>query len=203
MNRRAIKNGFVFVSIFFTSFALILLAIGFFKGQVPELGLFLSIIVGASVVFPIIITSIGLLKGWLDYSVTTKNFNSYPFSNLIDIGFKKMIKNENSKWNLTSEFYNGMVNDFIVDCDVDTQNDYKSVRFIFYINHEPMDKAELNEFEQVLTKANGSMKFTTISKKFHYKNHGLKSISDLKVELANFVKIIKSKNIMPSEVPWR
>jgi hypothetical protein len=202
-NKRAIKSGFILTSIIFTLIALVLLTVGFLKGQIPSLKLFLAIIIGFSAGFPAVFTSIVILRIWWDHFIAMRNFSSFPFDDLMSIRFKKMTKNENNKWHFTSEFYTGMINDFIVDCDVDTQNDHNRIRFKFYTNHKPMDKAELDQFQNALANADGSMNFNTITKKFHFKNHKLKSILDLKTELINFAKIIESKNIIPSEVAWR
>lgn len=72
---------------------------------------------------------VGFLRWSRDYFITRRNFSPFPFSQLESIGFKKVTKNEGSKTKFICDYYTGTVNGYIVDCDVDTQNDSKQVRF--------------------------------------------------------------------------
>jgi len=202
-NKLAIKNSFKWMSIILTSIVLIIFTIGFLNNQKPDLALFLTVVLSAGIGFPIFGIMVGFLKWWRDYFVTNRNFNSIPFNQLESIGFRKVVKNENSKSKFTSEYFNGKIGDFIVDCDVDTQNDHKILRFKFYSMYKPFDKDASKIIQDNFEKLNGFIDFNWITKQYHFKNHRLKTISDLKKELIEFSDLIINENISPHEIARR
>lgn len=187
----------------FTSIVLIIFAIGLFNNQKTDIGLFLTVILSASIGFPIFIIVVGFLRWCWDSSVTNRNLSSFPFSQLESIGFKRVTKNEDSKTKFICYYYMGNIGEFIVDCDVDTQNESKQIRFKYYINIRPLDKTDFKRIQNAFKAQNGFFDFNWISKKYHYKNHRVKSISELEKELIDFGKLIMKENIEPSDYAKR
>nr|WP_319998892.1 hypothetical protein [uncultured Draconibacterium sp.] len=202
-NKKAIKTAFKWTSLIFTSIVLIIFAIGLINNQKPDIGLFITVVLSASIGFPFFIIIVGFLRWSWDSSVSNRNFGSFPFSQLESIGFKKVTKNEESKTKFISDYYTGKIGDFIVDCDVDTQNESKQIRFKYFANIRPLGKTEYKRIQNDFKTLNGFFDFNWISKKYHYKNHQIKSISDLEKELIDFGKLIIKENIEPSDYAKR
>lgn len=202
-NKNAIKNGFKWMSLIFTSLVLIFFLIGFVNNQIPDLLLFIVVVLTAGVGFPILGLTFGFLRWWWDYSVTSRNFNSFPFSQLNSLGFEKIIKSKDSKTKFISEYYSGKINGFIVDCDVDTQKENEFLRFKYYANIKSLNKSDIRRLQQDFESQNGFFDFNWISKKYHYKNHRLKSAMELEKELIDFGKLLLSENIGPGDYAKR
>ncbi len=202
-NTKAIGTGFKWMSLIFTSLVLIIFLVGLINNQKPDLLLFIVVVFSAGIGFPIFGIIVGFMRWWWDYSVTRRNFNSFPFSHLNSLSFKKVVKNKDSKTKFISEYYSGKVDRFIVDCDVETQNESNQIRFKFFINPRPLSNANLNRIENDFKAQNGYFDFNWISKKYHYKNHQLRSVSELEKELIDFGNLILNENIEPSEYPKR
>lgn len=197
-NLNSIRTGFKWISFIFTTLVIIIFIINFIiNGQTPDLLLFIIVILSAGIGFPIFAITVIFLRWWWDYSVIKRNFSSYPFSQLDSIGFNKIIKNKGSKTELVNEYYSGKINEFIVDCTVDTQSENKLLSFNFYVNIRPMEKSEFLRIQREFKSHNGVIDFNCVSKKYHYKNHHLKSVKELENELIDFGKMILNENIEP------
>jgi hypothetical protein len=195
----AIKTGLKWMSIIFTSIVLILFSIGLINNQRPDLELFFMVIFSAGIGFPILVIIVGFIRWRWDYLVTNRNFNAFPFSQLDSLGFKKIIENEGSKTRFINEYYTGKINDFIIDCVVDTQNENKLLNFKYYVNIKPLNRTDFKKLEKEFRFQDGYIDFKWITKKYHYKNHRLKSVQDLEKELIDFGKMILKENIEPSD----
>jgi hypothetical protein len=200
-NKKAIKTGFKWMSLIFTSLVLIIFLLGFIHNQKPDLELFIIVILSAGVGFPIYLIFVVFLRWRWDYSVIHRNYHSVPFNQLRDIGFNEEILNENSKWKFTKKYLTGMINDFIVDCDINTQEYSKYLIFKFYINHKRITKEDYKRIRNLISKQNGLIDFNWIGKKYHYKKHGLITISDLEKELFEFGDLILSEKIEAFKLP--
>ena len=197
LNKVALKTGFLWTSLILTMIVLIIFLISYINGNIPELGLFLTALLGASIVFPAFIVLVGYLRWLWDYSIFKRNFSSTPF-NLIDkLGFERIIKK--SKWNFSLEYFTGHINGFIVDSDVETQYENKFVRFKFYVKPRKYEKSEFKEIQKRLLDKDGNFYFDTIIKRFHFRNHRLKTVDELERELIAFSEIIKREKIETSE----
>ena len=181
----------------------VIIGIGLINNQKPDIGLFVTVVLSASIGFPFFIIVVGFLKWSWNSSVTNRNFSSFPFSQLESIGFKKVTKNADSKTKFICDYYTGKIGDFIVDCDVDAQNESKQIRFKYFVNIRPLGKAEYKRIQNDFKALNGFFDFNWISKKYHYKNHRIKSISELEKELTDFGKLIMIENIDPSDYAKR
>jgi hypothetical protein len=202
-NKKAIKTAFKWTSLIFTSIVLIIFGIGLINNQKPDIGLFVIVVLSASIGFPFFIIVVGFLRWSWDSSVTNRNFSSFPFSQLESIGFKKVTKNADSKTKFICDYYTGKIGDFIVDCDIDTQNESKQIIFKYFVNIQPLGQTEYKRIQNDFKAQNGSFDFNWISKKYHYKNHRLKSISELEKELSDFGKLIMKENIERSDYAKR
>jgi hypothetical protein len=199
-NIKAIKTGFKWMSLIFTSLVLIIFFIAFINNQKPDLELFIIMILSSGIGFPIFGTAVGFLRWWWDYSVIRRNFQSFPFNKLQEIGFKEEVLNKNSKGKFTKLFYTGMIDKFIVDCSIETQNYSKFLIFKFYINVNQITNNDYKRINTLITKENGLLDFNWIGKKYHYKKHGIKSISELQNELEKFSRLILEENFEPFKI---
>lgn len=199
-NIKAIITTFKWTSVIFTSIVLIIFGIGLINNQKPDIELFITVVLSASIGFPLFILVVGLLRWSWDTSVTNRNFSSFPFSMLESIGFNKALRNEASRTKFVSEYYTGRINDFIVNCDVDTQYKNEYLSFKYYVNIKPVGKTEYSRIQKEFDAVNGIVDINWISKEYHYKNHRLKSEVELQTELIDFAKMIQKENIRPSEV---
>jgi hypothetical protein len=202
-NKKAIRTAFKWTSLIITSIVLIIFGIGLINNQKPDIGLFVTVVLSALIGFPFFIILVGFLRLSWDSSVTNRNFSSFPFSQLESIGFKKVTKHTDNKTEFKCDYYTGKIGDFIVDCDVDTQNESEQIRFKFFVNIRTLGKTEYKRIQNDFKELNGFFDFNWISKKYHYKNHRVKSISELEKELIDFGKLIMMENIEPSDYAKR
>ena len=191
------------MSLIFSSLVFISFLIIFIYYQKLDLVLFVVAILSAGIGLPIFGITIGFLRWWWDYSVTRRNFNSFPFSQLSSLGFEKTIKNEGSKIKYISEYYLGKINGFIVDCDVDTQYESTFLRFKYYVKTKQIEKSDFRRIQQEFKAQNGAFNFDWISKKYHYKNHRIKSVSELERDLIDFSNLILKEHIEPCDLAKR
>lgn len=198
-NKKAIKYGFLWMSIIFTSIVLITLIIEFVNNQKPDLTTYSVVFLIAALGFPVFILTIGFVRWYWDFKFTNRNFSSFPFSQLNVLGFELKIKNKGSKTQYTSIYYSGIIDGFIVDCDVETQNENKLIRFKYYVKNIPQDKVDFKKIQHELKDNNGFFDFGWITKTYHYKNHQLQSVYELEQELIDFGKLILKVHIQPSE----
>lgn len=198
-NKKAIKYGFLWMSIIFTSIVLITSIIEFVNNQKPDLTTYSVVFLIAAIGFPVFILTIGFVRWCWDYKITKRNFSSFPFSQLNVLGFELKIKNESNKTKYSSIYYSGYIERFTVDCDVDTQNENKLIRFKYYVKNIPQDKVDFKTIQHELKDNNGFFDFGWITKTYHYKNHQLQSVNELEKELIDFGKLILKVHIQPSE----
>jgi hypothetical protein len=202
-NRKAVITGYKWMSVIFTSLVLIVFFIMYLKNVKPDIVLFFTVVLFTVFIIPFIITVFAFLRWWWDYSVTSKCFNSIPFNKLDSIGFKKKTLNEGSKSKFICEYYTAMINDFIVDCDVDTQNDHKNLRFKFYLQGRQIEKEDFKRIKNSIEEQNGFFDFYSVFKKYHYKKHKLTSINQLETELIEFSKLLINLNLKPDIIARR
>lgn len=193
-NRKAILTAFKWSSLVFTTIVLIIFLAGLINNQKPDPGLFITVVLTASVGLPVFIIAVGFLRWYWGSYVTDRNFGSFPFSELASIGFNKVTINEN-KTKFMCDYYTGNIDGFIVDCDVDTQHDTKYLRFKYFVKIRPLGKAGYERIQDNFKTQNADVDFNWISKKYHYKNHRIKSVKELEKELIDFAKLIKKEKI--------
>lgn len=197
LNWSKLVFAFKFTSGVFLTLVLIIFGIGYSTGQLPDFTLFLTVILSAGIGMPIFILLIGTLRGTWDLHKRRKAFSTYPFSALLNYGFKEQLKYDNNKWRFSEPTLIGQIDNFQIIAKVDTQHEVDIIKFQALTE---IDLRGIDE-EKRLTR-----KFSTddiyldvqgVSKRISVKNHRIKDLKELSNELSRFIQTIKQENFKP------
>jgi hypothetical protein len=198
LNKSKLKFAFGFISLIFTTFVLIIFTIGYFNEQVPDLSLFITVILGAGIGMPLFILIIGTIRGTWDLHKRRKAFDKLPFSELLNHGFFEHLKNENNRWQFSEPVLTGNIDKFQILAEVDTQNAPDVMRFQALTEMEIIDKDEVKRLSRKLSQEDIELDFKGVTKKISIKNHRLNSANELISELSRFTSTIERENFKPA-----
>lgn len=193
LNKRAIMSGLKIMIIIFSVITVIVCSMLFYNGLFPNLLICLLTILGVSFGVPFLFMTIAYLRWSWDIKVHRKNFNSFPFCDLENIGFRKVLLNQNSKWNFVKEIYRGEINGFIIDIDTDTQNEYKYLRFRFSLKPRQEDIGDFDFYTMSVDNSKFISGYSQILTKYHCEKNDLKSIQQLESELTDLTKSLNKR----------
>ncbi len=159
-HKKVLFNTFKNISLIVSLLAILLIIVNYFiTNEVPDKILLLKIFVITFFLFPLLAIFIGFIKWKYEIHNQNKILNHYPFNELQKIGFKKVYKNRNSKREFIKEVFVKEIENYVIECDVDSQYEPNVISFKF-----------INEKNSVILR-------------FHKTNHELKSIEDLNSKL--------------------
>lgn len=193
------KLGFAFKvsSIVFLSLVLIIFSIGYLNGQVPELSLLVTVILGASIGMPTFILFIGIIRGTWDLHKRRKAFNSHPFSELLNHGFTEQIKNEKNRWQFSEPILIGEIENFRILAEVDTQHAPDIIRFQALTEVGVIGKEEVHRLIRKFSSDDIELDFDGITKKISASKHRMNTVDELTAELARFIRTLIQENFKP------
>lgn len=195
LNSWKLKFAFKWTSAVFTGIVVLVLVIAYFNGQVPEIDVLFGLLIGASLVFPIFIVTIATLRGVWDLNKRIKAFETSPFSELKQNGFSVGLKNENSKWSFSEPILNGVINEYPILAEVDTQTALDVVRFKALTVVKPLDKEEMRRLIKKFNLEDIQFDKEGITKMIHIKDKRYSSSKALVIELEQFTDMLKKENL--------
>ncbi|HOI00810.1 MAG TPA: hypothetical protein PLE85_09765 [Bacteroidales bacterium] len=193
-NRQKLGFAFKVISlIFLTTIATIILIMGFFKNQIPDIGLLLTIILSAGLVLPIFIIGLAYLK-WLNRTRIRKRiYSTSPLDRLEEIGFTKLLINSNTKWYFTEEIKSGQINDFQVLCN----GAPRIIEFTALTEPLCLDQNEYKDLKARLKQDSLYPNFEGITKQYCLGQLRVLSIEQIKLDLEQLTDILKREEIKP------
>ena len=186
-----LKFAFKWTSISFTILVLIIFLIGYFKKQVPDIELFLTVIFGASIGMPLFIMVVASLRGAWDLHKRRNAFGKKPFSELKNYGFTEALKNENAKWSFSELILKGEIEGFLVRAEVDTQYAPNVIRFQALTVEEVIGKAEVFRLNRKFRSEDIDFDFEGLTKKVAIQDKRYSTIGELMTELRRFIRTLK------------
>ena len=120
-----------------------------------------------------------------------RNLGAFPFNQIKGLGFDKVERNRDSKWKMTETLYCGKIHGFRVECNVESTYFEEYVLFIFKNKGRDVTTKEHELIRKELEVNRGYWDYNGIKRKFHYKNHNMKSLNTLKNKLEDFAILIQ------------
>jgi len=189
------KLGFAFktTSVIFLTIIFIILIIGYFKNQLPDIWLFLTIIFFAGLLFPIFIIGLAFIN-WIHITRIRKRiYGLSPFDKLSEIGFSKSFINSENKWYFTEEIKSGQIHEFEILCDAIP----RVILFTALVDSKKLDRIQFRTLRKRLKQHDIFFNFEGITKQYQIKHVKGWSIEELKKDLFLFTEILKQENFKP------
>ena len=192
INKKVIRTAFKTMILILFLLSLIICSILFSNGEITNLQDYILWIIGISFGGPVILMFPVLLKFSEEFRNNRSNFNSFPFSNLNKIGFKKITQNIDSKSKFVVELYRKEINGFIVDIFTDRLGEPKYLKCRFSLKPKTEDfEFKIEDFNY----PNIVSGFSEVMTKYRHDKHNLNSIYELETELIAIANnLLKSRN---------
>lgn len=191
LNKDKLKFGLKWLSIIFTSLVLITFAWGLVYGQIPEWTLFVSVLLCASILFPVFIMTVGSIKEFKTYKRTKEILDNYPFNELTKNGFRISYEFENSKWMFTQLLLRGYFDDFQIVCEVQDST-FKMIALSDNLSEKHI---------RILKKEFGENKIESegfgVSLKYDAKREVVTPFDQLNSDLRKFIRLLQRENMDP------
>lgn len=198
LNKHKLRFAFFATSITFLTIVIIILAIGYFNEQFPDIVLLTIVLLGAGIGFPLFIITLAYLEWLSKRRVRKRAFSKPPFDRLDKIGFSKSFINEKTKWFFTEESKEVVINDFKIKCDI-TRNNSKTIQFKALVNHRQIDKDEFKHLERHFKNQDIIFDFEGLIKMYDIKRPTIVSAQQLESDLIKFTELLKKENFEPQK----
>lgn len=197
INRHKILFALKVSSITFTIIVLVVFAIiGLTKNEYPDLLLFIKVLAGASIVFPIFLVGLAYLDWYSKTQVRNKAFKQKPFNELDKIGFTVSYLYEKTKWYFTEETKELSINNYLIQCDVrrETPN---TIEFKAYIKYKEIEEERMKTLVAKFKQQEIYFDFDGLVKKYNIKKAMNLTIEQIKSELTQFVQALEREKFEP------
>jgi hypothetical protein len=192
-NRKKLGFAFIATSLIFLSIVFILLIIGYYNNQMPDIWLLLIVILSAGLVFPAFIVGLAYLNWLYITRIRKKIYELSPFDKLDEIGFAKSFISNETKWHFTEEIKTGLINEFEILCNAEP----KLIEFIALTNPLQLKGTEYKKLRNRLKKFGIYFSYYGIAKQYRLRQMELSSLEELKKDLYQFTDILKQESIKP------
>ncbi|BDD05241.1 hypothetical protein [Aureibacter tunicatorum] len=190
LNKWKLKFYFVFCSLVCSVVAVIIWSVFYYLEEQLSNTISLVILLFACLILPLYLLGISILQGKTDLKKRQKAFGTWPFSDLVKIGFKKVYLYESSRWHFSTLVLKGEINGFTIVADVYTKLTPDIVRFKVLVDDEIEHNIEI-------FKENIERESHCYVLKIPLNNHGLKSAFSLKQELEDLVYLLNKGGLVP------
>jgi hypothetical protein len=198
LNRHKLKFAFTTTALMFLAILLVLLAIGYFKDQLPKGNLLIIIFLVAAIGFPILILIISYLAWQFKQAKKEKAFSKPPFDQLENIGFSNALINTKTKWAYTEEVKVGNVNGFNLIGDV-SNNKSHILEFRVLVALKKIKKSEYERISKKFGNYNIEFELGSLVKKYNTKRLSVHTIQNLKRDLEEFTELLKHEGFEPQK----
>lgn len=198
LNLSKLKRFLVVFSLIFTIFLSGILLYTLIIDQVPDISLIAVIYLFTSLIAPLMIIMVVVLKGVLDLKKKRKVFSKLPFNNLMRIGFVEKFKYLNHKWKIVEPVLVGKINTFTFVAEIDTQFAPKVIKFQAIAIIKKIDKEGLMLFNLELKSENFFFDYNGYSREFKISKSVDLTTKDLENELIGLTKILIRRKIEPN-----
>ena len=195
LNKNKIIFGLKWTSIIFT---VIVLAAYAWTGKLPAWTLFITVLLFASVLFPIFIMALGTFRDYLEFKRTNEILNRYPYNELTKNGFKRVPTNQNSKWLFSQIMLQGHFDDYPMDCEVENG----ILKMIALVNRDNFKKEHLKELKREFGGKKIEYDWLGIALKYNVNKERLTAYGQLKGDLDRFIQFFKKEGLNPWDKPW-
>jgi hypothetical protein len=191
LNKKKIVLGIKWTSIIFTSIVIGIFIWGHFNEQMSDTLLAVTVLIFASVIFPVFIMALGTIQEYLVFRKTSTLINNYPFNELTNLGFKKTLINENSKWTMTQLRLEGRFNDYPIETELEKTN----FKFIALVNLDKISKDHLKHLKREMGDGRIEMDWFGVSLIYNLARDRVTSIEQIKGDLKRMTDYLKRENL--------
>jgi hypothetical protein len=170
--------------------------LGLTKNDYPDLLLFVSVLIGASIVFPIFIIGLAYIEWLSKRRIRNKAFSHCPFDELDKIGFTVSYLNEQTKWYFTEETKEVSINNYLIQCDVRRESP-NTIEFKAFVKHAAIEKETFKKLEAKFKSEEIYFDLGGLVKKYNIKKSSNLTIEQVKKDLTQFVQTLKREEFEP------
>jgi hypothetical protein len=197
INRQKLQFALKATSLTFTIIVLVIFTIlGLTKNEYPDLLLFVSVLIGASIVFPIFIIGLAYIEWLSKRRIRNKSFSQRPFDELDKIGFTVSYLNEQTKWYFTEEAKEVSINNYLIQCDIRRESP-NTIEFKAFVKHLVIEKEKFKKLEAKFKSEEIYFDFGGLVKKYNIKKSRNLTIEHVKNDLTQFVQTLKREEFEP------
>jgi hypothetical protein len=194
VNKKKLLSCVKWSSIIFTSLVIIAFSAAIIlKGQRPDLILVMTVILFASVFFPLFITAISAAKDCLAYIKAKSIFESYPINELQKLGINKAF--ENSKWTYTQLVLKGQFENYKIECNVKDA----LLKITVQVNLDLVTKEHIENLKSMFGKKNIELDWLGIALVYNSKRRKDLTLPDLETEIRQLILFLKTEKLTPWE----
>jgi hypothetical protein len=194
VNKKKLLSCVKWSSIIFTSLVIIAFSAAIIlKGQRPDLILVMTVILFASVFFPLFITAISAAKDCLAYIKAKSIFESYPINELQKLGINKAF--ENSKWTYTQLVLKGQFENYKIECNVKDA----LLKITVQVNLDLVTKEHIENLKSMFGKKNIELDWLGIALVYNSKRRKDLTLPDLETEIRQLIMFLKTEKLTPWE----
>lgn len=199
LNKGTLKFGFIFISVTLTILVSAIFIYSTLKGQVPEISLIITVLLGAGIGMPTLLLGIAGIRGIWDLNQRRKAFDKQPFSELMQHGFMEQLKKDSSKWSFSEPVLQGVIEGYQILAEVDTQYAPDVIRFQALTKLQVIEKERVKQLSRKFKDDDIELDFKGVTKKISIRDNRIDSITKLLTELTKFIKIVEKENFKPEE----
>jgi len=190
INRHKLLFALKATSLIFAIIVLVIFTIlGIIKNELPNLLLFVSALIGSSIVLPICIIGLAYIE-WLSKSrIRNKAFSQNPFNEMDKIGFTVSYINEHSKWYFTEETKEISINNYLIQCDIRRESP-NTIEFKAFVKHKEIEKDRYITLAAKFKKEDIYFDFEGMVKKYNIIKSKNLTIQQVKFDLTQFVQTL-------------
>lgn len=197
INRQKLLFGLKATSLTFTIIVLVIFTIlGLTNNEYPNLLLFVSVLVVASIAFPIFIIGLAYIEWLSKRRIRNKAYNQQPFDELDKIGFTVSYLNDQSKWYFTEETKEISINNYLIQCDIRRESP-NTIEFKAFVKHSTIEKERFKTLEAKFKSEEIYFDFGGLVKKYNIKEVKNLTIEQVKTDLTQFVQTLKREEFEP------
>lgn len=197
INRQKLPFALKATSLTFTIIVLVIFTIlGLTKNEYPDLLLFVSVLIGASIVFPIFIIGLAYIEWLSKRRIRNKAFSQRPFDELDKIGFTVSYLNEQTKWYFTEETKEVSINNYLIQCDIRRESP-NTIEFKAFVKHVAIEKEKFKKLEAKFKSEEIYFDFGGLVKNYNIKKSRNLTIEQVKNDLTQFVQTLKREEFEP------
>jgi hypothetical protein len=198
LNRWKLRFAFTTTSLILLVPLSIIWIVAYINESLPDLQLLVIMLFTAGFALPGFILLLGYLT-WLHKSITRKKaLSKIPFNQIENLGFYKSLINDQTKWHLTEEIKQGMINGFILRFDIAPDKSHV-IQVEAPVEWQQIDKRKYNRLSKKFKRFNIEFRIGSLVKQYNTRRINVRSIAELQKDLEQFTEILEIEGFRPKK----
>ena len=198
LNRWKLRFAFTTASLILMVPLSVIWIVAYINESLPDLQLVATIVFTAGVAFPTFILLLGYLT-WLQKTIIRKKaLSKVPFNQIESLGFYTSLINEQTKWHMTEEINQGMINGFILRFDIAPDKSH-IIQVEAPVEWQQIDKRKYNRLSKKFKRFNIEFRIGSLVKQYNTRRITVRSIVELQKDLEHFTEILEIEGFRPKK----